>query len=271
MCFWVEKAHLQELIRSVSSRVDELRLGAPAKSKDFLIELHGRTAEAAIIFRDLPKVHGNVIQRAVGIALENHPGGYSESSKDFTFLSGLRVQVDNFFLSSKGQIFLFETKRQHGTIREDGVAGRALWATKRMIEQKVARETGRRLAHEIVVAYFSYIDASFGGKPKAKSVNIGTASAPKIISMPVYSREEMNNIIGPCFGEYLNRVDLTIAEAVAAGVPELMVSTDRRRGSEAPGAFELFEVEPDERNGRILIGDDPMPRRLKVDDILAPA
>src|SRR5262249_32557315 len=133
MCLWVEKAHVLELVRSVNAALSELRKAAPNRAHDLLFDLPPAAIEPAIIFRDFPKRHGNIIQRAVGIALQNHPGGYEATSATFNFLSGLDVQVDNFFMAADGQIYLFETKRDQGNIREEGVAARNLWDVKGQI------------------------------------------------------------------------------------------------------------------------------------------
>lgn len=69
MCLWVEKAHHQELIQNVRETLSELRDLAPERARDMLFDLPPRIAAAAIIFRDFPKRHGNIIEKAVGIAL----------------------------------------------------------------------------------------------------------------------------------------------------------------------------------------------------------
>jgi hypothetical protein len=258
MCLWVERAHVQELIRSVHETLSTLRDLAPERAQDMLFDLPPRIAAAAIIFRDFPKRHGNIIQRAVGIALENHPGGISQTAARFSFLSGLQVEVDNFFMTRNGQMHLFETKRDYDNVREAGVAGRALWDVKQAIEAAVCTETGRSLRHPIKISYFSYANENFDGQPRPHKVNIGSQSAPQWISMPIYSREDMNNLIGPCFGEYLRMIDIEIGRVIAEIAPELRAQVQQT--AEPPS-------ESDERF--LVIGERPPEWDVKLTDLLA--
>ena len=60
MCLWVEKAHLRELVSSANESVEAIRFKSSERAKDFLLQLPPGVAEAAIIFRDFPKRHGNI-------------------------------------------------------------------------------------------------------------------------------------------------------------------------------------------------------------------
>src|SRR4051794_22069517 len=119
MCITVEKTHLKLLAKKLNGVVAELRREAPTRATEFLLSVDPGYAEATIIFRDFPKRHGNIISAAVKLALDGHVGGLSQSEKNFTFLSGAKVAVDNFFLSSTGRIYLFETRRDFSKVRLD--------------------------------------------------------------------------------------------------------------------------------------------------------
>jgi hypothetical protein len=269
MCLWVERAHLRELAARVEKAIDEIRQEVELRSVEYLLQLPSRIAEPAIIFRDFPKKHGNIIQRAVGIALANHVGGYTRTSARFRFLSGLSVEVDNFFMASNGQIYLFETKRDHSQIREEGVAGRKLASVKNRIENELA---GRhvRLKHPIQICYFSYFDGTFGGAPKANKVDIGSTAAPNEIDMPVYSREDMNKLIGPCFGRYLRSVDRLIGEVITANVPDLAIVSQRAEMRADDVNVDLAHViQPTGGNEFIKFGDAPQAPSVTEEQVLA--
>jgi hypothetical protein len=102
MCITVEQAHITALSTEFRSTINRLKADVPNRAKDFILELDPAIAPSAIIFRDFPKHHGNLIQRAVGIALGSHIGGYSATEKRFTFLSGFKIIIDNFFVHSSG-------------------------------------------------------------------------------------------------------------------------------------------------------------------------
>jgi len=265
MCLWIEKSHLRELVDSVDTALNELREAAPSRAHDLLFDLPPVATLPAIIFRDFPKRHGNIIQRAVGIALQNHPGGYVQTSASFAFFSGLQVEVDNFFMAANGQIYLFETKRDQGNIREEGVAGRNLSDVKTLIEAEVRRRTGRSLRNPIKLAYFSYADASFPA-PKPLQVNVGSRARPQFVDMPIYSRRDMNALIGPCFGRYLHVVDRLIDTAISKAVPEM---TNKQRlaesAQEEPLVTELLDATGD---GPLKIGEPPEPRQLTENEVL---
>jgi hypothetical protein len=122
-----------------------MKKNAPKKAVDYLVQLERNYVDAAIIFRDLPKIHGGIIQQAVGIALQNHPGGLEQTSAKFNFLSGLSTEIDNFFMDHRGQIYLIETKRNIAKVRDKDSPGRSLYEVKHFIEQEISRRTGRRL------------------------------------------------------------------------------------------------------------------------------
>ena len=226
-----------------------------------MLTLNPAIAEAAIIFRDFPKAHGGIIQKAVGVALSGHYGGYAETSKRFGFLSGLNVEIDNFFMDRNGKIYLIETKRQHDNVREEGVAARNLFpvadqiidparviwvpaASKprqprgwksgpmqdhpgRINNREVRNRTRRRLRYPIECCYFSCVDQSFLVARNA-NINMGTQAAPMFVTMPVYAREDLNRIIGNCFGNYLELVDDFIGRTIAEAVPELSIRVERQ-------------------------------------------
>jgi hypothetical protein len=266
MCLWVERAHLRTLLSGVRAQLREIREAASERATDLLFQLPSAMAEPAIIFRDFPKRHGNIIQKAVGIALQNHAGGFTQTSARFPFLSGLTVEVDNFFMNSNGAIYLFETKRDQKNVREEGVAGRNLSATKDLIEHAVLARTGKRLRHPIQIAYFSYIDEKFDGAPRDLNVNIGSKAAPQIIKMPIYSREDMNNLIGPCFGQYLRVVDREIDKAIAEQAPEL---TNLRSLHVSPEiSFEYNDDVEGEHSRFLQFGDPPHTREPSTDGVL---
>ncbi|KGT79199.1 hypothetical protein MA20_17885 [Bradyrhizobium japonicum] len=268
MCLWVEKAHVKQLINSVEATLERLRKAAPQRAHDLLFDLPAAVVEPAIIFRDFPKAHGNIIQKAVGIALQHHPGGYEQTSLSFSFLSGLKVEIDNFFMASDGQIYLFETKRDQGNIREEGVAGRNLWDVKNLIEAEVLDRTGRPLRRPVKLAYFSYADESFGGAPKPNQANIASKAQPSLVDLPIYSREDMNRLIGPCFGRFLQVVDRAIDLAISKAVPEM--TNKRRLGETAQVQSDLAELMHDGA-GLLNIGDPPETRSLTDDDVLSSA
>ena len=155
MCITVEKAHFDQLAIRINETVAGLVTSAPSRGSEFLLELDLGYAEAAIVFRDFPKAHGNIIRDAVGVALKGHIGGISECEKKFKFLSGASVWIDNFFMTSRGQIFLFETKRDFGNVRVDlrRSAARSLYDVAELLEAQTVRVTGRRLRHPFNV-YF---------------------------------------------------------------------------------------------------------------------
>ena len=227
MCITIEATHFQQLRRDVHKKIAKLRQEAKGRSKDFLLSLDPLIAEAAIIFRDFPKVHGALIQSAVGTALEGHEGGYSETAKRFSFLSGLTTEVDNFFMDRRGAIFLIETKRSYGNVREDGVAARNLFPVADFISKSVIERTGRPLRYDVQCCYFSYADELPLEKRQVK-INIGTKNSPRMVFMPVLSRSEMNDMIGSCFGEYLRLFDDLVGRAVSIAAPEVFVREERR-------------------------------------------
>jgi hypothetical protein len=267
MYLWVEKAHVRELIKRVEATLDDLRELAPERSHDLLFDLPPAAVVPAIIFRDFPKRHGNIIQDAVGIALSHHPGGYEVTSAKFKFLSGFAVDVDNFFMAADGQIYLFETKRDQANIREEGAPGRNLGDVKALIEQEVHTRTGRPLRLPIKLAYFSYANESFGGKPKANQANITSKAKPTLVDMPIYSREDMNRLIGPCFGKFLEIVDRVVDTAISEAVPEM---TNQSRLVETSDVDSIVRTLMNgDQSGRLQIGDPPSPRSLTDDDVLS--
>lgn len=269
MCLWIERAHVRELRKNVTKTLERLRKAAPDRAHDLLFDLPPAVAPVAIIFRDFPKSHGNIIQNAVGIALGHHPGGYTLTSANFKFLSGLAVQVDNFFMAADGQIYLFETKRDQGNIREEGVAGRNLWDVKTLIEDVVRTKTGRELRHPIKLAYFSYADKSFGHGPKGHEANISSKAKPIMVDMPIYSREDMNNLIGHCFGQFLSVIDRLVDTAISNAVPEM---TNQARLADTSDVDTLLRSLMDEsKTEPFQIGSPPSPRSTAIDDVLASA
>jgi hypothetical protein len=78
MCFWVEKAEVRKLIGGVRTRLERLR--KIPRASDLLFDLPQAVILPAIVFRDFPKSHGNIIQEAVDLALRSHPGGYVATS-----------------------------------------------------------------------------------------------------------------------------------------------------------------------------------------------
>jgi hypothetical protein len=208
VCISVEQAHFDQLARHAREKILELRRSATERGQEFLLSLQPGYAEAAIVFRDFPKVHGNIIQKAVGLALSGHVGGRSETEKRFKFLSGISVSVDNFFLARTGKIYLFETKRDIRNVRVDmrEVAARNLKDVAAGIELFVATKTGRKLRYPIELAFFSYVHPK---SPFANQIrlNVGSSAAPLYVTMPVYGRIEMNDLIGDCFGIFLDSFD----------------------------------------------------------------
>jgi hypothetical protein len=255
MCLWVEMAHHQQLIQNVRETLSELRDLAPERARDMLFDLPPRIAAAAIIFRDFPKRHGNIIQRAVGIALEHHPGGIAQTAARFKFLSGLHVEIDNFFMTRRGQIHLFETKRDYNNVREEGVAGRNLSVVKRAIEATVLAQTGKKLRYPIGISYFSYADEKFDGKPRPHRVNIGSQSTPQWLTMPIYSREDMSNLIGPCFGEYLRMVDIEIGTAIAEVAPDLRAQVQQAAEPVSESAEPFLVIGEQPSDWDVTLGD----------------
>jgi hypothetical protein len=98
MCINVERAHIEALQETLDASIRTLKKNAADRSRDFLLQLDPAYATPTIIFRDFPKSHGNILQKAVGIALNSHVGGYTKTEMRFDFLSGCAVSVDNFFL-----------------------------------------------------------------------------------------------------------------------------------------------------------------------------
>ena len=226
MCLHVERAHLIELRSNALKALNDLKAAAAYRGqKDFFLHLSGATAEAAIVFRDFPKRHGLIIQKAVGLALLGHAGGYVETSKRFSFLSGMKVEIDNFFVHSSGQIYLIETKRDYDSTQKDGYTGRSLYDAASHIEQHIRKTTGRALRHPIICAFFSYIHAEFK-YPKHARVNIGTKSHPDMKRPQVFSRADMNALIGPCFGIFIEQVDDLVAQVARELMPDLVLQTD---------------------------------------------
>jgi hypothetical protein len=161
----------------------------------------------------------------------------------------------------------FETKRDQRKVREEGVAGRNLWVTKQLIEREVQQRTGRPLRYDIQLYYFSYADESFGGAPRPYKVNIGSKADPNWINMPIYSREDMNNLIGPCFGRYIHIIDRLIDTAISEAVPE-MTNQSRLERTEYIQSSALEVMEPGQ-DGHIRVGAPPDRRSLTHDDILS--
>jgi hypothetical protein len=220
MCITVEKAHISSLAKTFQSSIERLIADAPNRAKDFILELEPKIAPAAIVFRDFPKLHGNIVQNAVGVALSSHKGGYSETEKKFQFLSSPTISVDNFFLHSSGQIYLFETKRNMQTVRQDAAeaSARKLDHVATDISTRVKTRTGRPLRHAIRCIFFSFVDEH---SPGELACNVGSGFAPKTINMPIYGRAEMNGLIGECFGQYIANFDDMIARLVSEKIPEL--------------------------------------------------
>ena len=219
-------------------------------------------------FETFPRSTANIIQRAVGIALAHHPGGYIATSATFDFLSGLGVEVDNFFMDSGGQIYLFETKRDQGNIREEGVAGRNLWDVKMLIEDEVRKRMRRSLRYPIKLAYFSYADESFGLEPKPHQANLTSKAKPSFVDMPIYARRDMNQLIGPCFGLFLQIVDRAIDTAISRAVPAM---TNKARLQNTAGVESILsELMSDREGSDVGIGEPPIQRSLTDDAVLAP-
>lgn len=263
MCLHVERAHVERLKATISFAFADLKANAPqTANNDFLLRLSPSVAVPSIVYRDFPKRHGNIIQEAVGIALASHRGGYSAVSKRFHFLSGLQVSIDNFFLSSSGQIFLIETKRNHENIREQGTAARILKDVSEKIQVDVYRRTKRRLQHKIECAYFSYASERFV-VPKVVDVNIASPSAPVFFPMPVYSRQDLNALIGPCFGQFLTLVDDLVGRIAHDICPEITLNPDR-------AVSENMLLTKDDTAELLLLGGEPTGPGPTEDDILSP-
>jgi hypothetical protein len=219
MCIAVERAHFDQLALDIRGKILKLRRSATQRGSEFLLTLEPGYAEAAIVFRDFPKAHGNIIQLAVGVALAGHVGGRSETEKRFKFLSGASVSVDNFFLARTGKIYLFETKRNIAQVR-DAVrieAARNLKDVAAGIEAFVTANTGRKLRHPIECAFFSYVhdEAPFSDPIR---LNVGSPAAPSYVEMPVYGRGEMNALIGDCFGMFLDSFDDFIGQEIGQNI-----------------------------------------------------
>jgi hypothetical protein len=227
MCITVEKAHFDQLAKRIRKTVADLVAKAPSRACEFLLELDPAYVVPAVVFRDFPKPHGNIISDAVGVALKSHTGGISESEKKFKFLSGAKVSVDNFFVTSRGQIFLFETKRDFGNVRVDlqRSAARNLYDVADNLAKQTVRVTGRKLRHPIKRVFFSYIDKQSPRKPV--SLNIGSNQTPHIITMEVLGRQEMNQLIGTCFGRFIDSFDDFLGRQIGELAPGLHLRHDR--------------------------------------------
>lgn len=227
MCIAVERAHFEQLIRDIREKISILRRSAPERGSEFLLSLEPSYAEAAIVFRDFPKAHGNIIQKAVGMALAGHVGGLSKTEVRFSFLSGVTVSVDNFFLSARGKIYLFETKRDIANVRDAlrVEATRNLKAVAAGIELFVWATTGRTLRHPIECAFFSYVDEE---APRPIRLNVGSPAAPSYVNMPVYGRTEMNALIGDCFGMFLDCFDDFLGQEVGQNIPGVRLRDEKQ-------------------------------------------
>jgi len=249
MCITVEKAHIAELAKRFQSSIEKLIADAPNRAQDFILELDSAIAAPAIVFRDFPKLHGNIVQDAVGVALQSHVGGYSETDKTFKFLSSLNVSIDNFFLHSSGQIYLFETKRDMGQVRRDAAetSARKLTEVASAIAQTVKSRTGKSLRYPIKCAFFSFIDDH---SSKVLTCNIASLGAPSTVKVPVYGRAEMNNLIGNCFGLYITSFDDLVGRLVSESMPHLY-----RRQEKVVADNPLFDI-LNSPSGRIVLGED---------------
>jgi hypothetical protein len=222
----IEKAHIAALSEEFRFSIESLVLKAPNRAKDFILELDPSVAAPAIIFRDFPKLHGNIIQRAVGMALNGHIGGLSETEKKFKFLTSV-VSVDNFFLHSSGQIYLFETKRDMRQVRDDAAnaSARKLGNVADAISANAKSQTGRNLRHPIICAFFSFVDP---GVSYVKKCEIGSPSAPNGVSMTVFGRTGMNKLIGKCFGQFIDYFDSMVGGIVSDCIPAIITRPERK-------------------------------------------
>jgi hypothetical protein len=264
MCITVEKAHFDQLAIRIKQTVADLVAIAPSRRSEFLLELDPGYAEAAIVFRDFPKAHGNIISAAVGVALDGHIGGISKCEKTFTFLSGAKVSVDNFFMTSRGQIFLFETKRDFKQVRKDNQrnAARNLYDVAKLLETQAVRTTGRKLRHPIERVFFSYIHER---SPRRAPVhlNIGTNQAALTISMKVFGRQEMNQLIGPCFGRFINSFDDFFGRQIGEMTHGLRLRHDREVTKNP-----LYEDRVSDTDFAIHFGADDCPAAPTESDVL---
>jgi hypothetical protein len=227
MCITVERAHIEQLRQSINASITKILDDVSERSEEFLLKLKPPAASAAIVFRDFPKAHGLIIQRAVGIALDSHVGGYSETEKRFKFLSGCQVKIDNFFLHNSGQIHLIETKRDMATVRKSAaeVAGRTLHEVAMEIERHVRNATGKRLRHKIRCAFFSYVDEN---RNEEISINVGTNSKPRKVGFPIYGRRQINELVGQCLGEFITYFDDMVGREISNRVQGIALRPDKK-------------------------------------------
>ncbi|BDV37537.1 hypothetical protein DSM21852_07900 [Methylocystis bryophila] len=161
------------------------------------------------------------------MALAGHVGGLSKTEARFSFLSGVSVSVDNFFLSATGKIYLFETKRDIANVRD----ALKVEATRNMkevaagLESYVTAKTGRLLRHPIECAFFSYVDDE---APRPIRLNVGSPTAPSYVDMPVYGRTEMNALIGDCFGMFLDCFDDFVGQEVGQNIPGVRLRGEKQ-------------------------------------------
>jgi len=203
MCLHIEKSHIKLLKYKVLRSVKDLQVSANALSDPFLG--HPRYARDIVVYRDFPKRHGNLIQDAVAIALASHPGGISALRKRFPVLSGITVEVDNLFVASNGQIFLFETKRQFDTVRDKGEPISKLIEVEKILIAEIKKVIGNSARPSITCAYFDYF--SDRNPPRIESLDIRRGKTFRKEDVRVFSRAEMNALIGPCFGAWLKEFD----------------------------------------------------------------
>ncbi|WP_426613276.1 hypothetical protein [Bradyrhizobium sp. McL0616] len=262
MCISVERAHIETLIETLEASITTLKHSASERSQEFLLQLDPTYAQPAIIFRDFPKTHGNIVQRALGIALNSHIGGYTKTEMRFGFLSGSKVSIDNFFLHSSGQIYLIETKRDMSNVRLDAAeaSGRKLYDVARTIEADVERLAGRPLRYPVKCIFFSYVDAD---KSSTIKLNIGTPSLPQSVEMPVFGRAQINELVGDCLGQFIAYFDDLVGGVISKEIPGLSLRTDKQT-SDNPLRFEtsvanIPESVPPEHTG------EPVYESLKIE------
>ena len=261
MCITVERAEIRLLNGKLNGIINGIRDTAPSRAQDPFMALDPSAAIPMALFRDFPKTHGNIIQHAVGIALKSHLGGLSEVQKRFSFLSGCQIEIDNFFVSRHGKIYLIESKRQIDTVRDSSLstAVRSLAAVSNEIKTAVS-SLGQTLKHNIECCVYSHADKDF---PSARyeDIEIGDATNPNKIKICVLSRTDMNNLIGPCFGIWMTYVDDIVARCLKNATEHICVSPESLIDNN-PLCAPMSDVQED----TMLIGesacDDLMPIEL---------
>jgi hypothetical protein len=78
--------------------------------------------------------------------------------------------------------------------------------------------------------------------------------------MPIYSRADMNNLIGSCFGEYLRMVDVEVGRAIAEIAPEMAAA-----GQETAAATAL---DAESAQPFLAIGERPRDWTQNLSDVL---